>query len=631
MIKKQNGFFSPSIIIFIILGIGLITGILLADDYGRSRDEELHHQYALQTIEIYKGLREPTNTVANLRYYGPIFSVFVQLSGRLIERVSGWHYADVHHFLYYASFLLAVYSFYMLSLRITGSSAAAAAALVFASQPVLFGHSFINPKDIPFMAFFLYSIQVGLSQVDRYVEKGQQESHEKRLSVPNVKLAWKSLNPKRRYMLAVLAVFMLVVILDLVFFHTALGLAERTISRAYEGAAQPWINRLFQRVATDAYKTDLAFYLTRLESQYQFLRYPAAIGLLILTLCLFFRQLRLYPGRFWGILFAGIIAGLATSIRFFGLYVLVLIGLYMLLVSWRKTIRVLPIYGLAALLTTYLTWPFLWGAPVNRFIEVITEMSSFAWQGSVLYGGELFKAVDLPWDFIPRMMLLQLTLPVLILLLPGLYFTARQLLSASSGKKTYVIILLWLIPPLAAVMLPGTIFYDNFRQVLFLVPPIFIICTAGLGFLAEKIRLWPVKALVFFLAIFPGVLGIARLHPYEYAYYNALAGGISGAAGRYETDYWCTATREGIEYLNQEAPENTVIGYNKGLEQVMPFARTDLTVVMSNSDGSSAETPPDYIMLCLRGGLARSDQLTADAFYKVEKSGVPFLVIKEIH
>ncbi|MBN1267936.1 MAG: hypothetical protein JXA25_20760 [Anaerolineales bacterium] len=628
MIKKQNGFFSPSIIILIILGIGLITGILLADDYGQSRDEELHHLYALQTIEIYKGLREPANTIANLRYYGPIYSIFVQLAGQLVEKVSGWHYADAHHFLYYASFLLAVYSFYMLSLRITGSSAAAAATLLFASQPVLFGHSFINPKDIPFMAFFLYSIQVGLSQVDRYVEKGQQESHERKLSVQNVKLAWKSLNPKRRYMLAVLAVFMLVVILDLVFFHTALGLAERTISRAYEGAAQPWINRLFQRVATDAYKTDLAVYLNRLESQYHFLRFPAAISLLILALYLFFRQLHLYPGGFWGILFAGIAAGLATSIRFFGLYVLALTGLYMLLVSWRKTIRVLPIYGLAALLTTYITWPFLWSAPVNRFNEVITEMSSFAWQGSVLYGGELFKAADLPWDFIPRMMLLQFTLPVLILLLPGLYFTARQLLSASSGKKTYVIILLWLIPPLAAVMLPGTVFYDNFRQVLFLVPPVFLICTAGLGFLAEKIRLWPVKALVFFLAIFPGVLGIARLHPYEYAYYNALAGGISGAAGRYETDYWCTATREGIEYLNQEAPENAVIGYNKGLEQVRVFARPDMTVLTSNAGKENNAPPLDYILVCLRGRLSPSDPSGETVIYQVERDGVPFLIVK---
>jgi len=41
------------------------------------------------------------------------------------------------------------------------------AAALFATQPLLFGHAFINQKDTPFLAFFLISVVVGMHTVDR--------------------------------------------------------------------------------------------------------------------------------------------------------------------------------------------------------------------------------------------------------------------------------------------------------------------------------------------------------------------------------------------------------------------------------------------------------------------------------
>ena len=34
-------------------------------------------------------------------------------------------------------------------------------------------------------------------------------------------------------------------------------------------------------------------------------------------------------------------------------------------------------------------------------------------------------------------------------------------------------------------------------------------------------------------------VSMIRLHPYQYIYYNGLVGGIRGAQGRYELDYYC--------------------------------------------------------------------------------------------
>jgi hypothetical protein len=52
------------------------------------------------------------------------------------------------------------------------------------------------------------------------------------------------------------------------------------------------------------------------------------------------------------------------------------------------------------------------------------------------------------------------------------------------------------------------------------------------------------------LLLAPGIYGFIQLHPYEYTYYNSLAG---NPFRRYETDYWLTCYKEAVERL--DAPE----------------------------------------------------------------------------
>ena len=56
---------------------------------------------------------------------------------------------------------------------------------------------------------------------------------------------------------------------------------------------------------------------------------------------------------------------------------------------------------------------------------------------------------------------------------------------------------------------------------------------------------------------------MAANHPYYYLYYNELVGGLKGAYGNYETDYYYHSMREGAEWLKQhlenEAPGNPII------------------------------------------------------------------------
>ena len=144
------------IIILILLNIGFL--VLFGGDYGNSYDEQARYETAIKAIIQYTEI-EPSQNIGDK---GPIYFVTAKLGGDLVRMISpalsniqAWHYI---HFL---MFLLAVVGFYSICLAFLSPQAAFATALLFNTQPLLFGHAFINPKDIPFLSLFLLTIAVG--------------------------------------------------------------------------------------------------------------------------------------------------------------------------------------------------------------------------------------------------------------------------------------------------------------------------------------------------------------------------------------------------------------------------------------------------------------------------------------
>ena len=175
---------SREVTLLIIVGIGV--GLFLARDYGQSWDEYLHRVYAENTIEMYLGQRVPGDTVTDLRFYGPAFSVAWLLARNLLTGlISGLHSSDAGHFVYWLAFIPAPILVYELALRVASRKAALSSALLFASQPLIFGHAFVNPKDTPFMTAFLGSVWVGLWASDLLVDA----PHFRCLDVTFVKVA----------------------------------------------------------------------------------------------------------------------------------------------------------------------------------------------------------------------------------------------------------------------------------------------------------------------------------------------------------------------------------------------------------------------------------------------------------
>jgi hypothetical protein len=171
--------------------------------------------------------------------------------------------------------------------------------------------------------------------------------------------------------------------------------------------------------------------------------------------------------------------------------------------------------------------------------------------------------------------------------------------------------------------------YNNFRQVFFIVPPLFLIAGLGLDWLFQLIQRPLGRVLILFLILLPGLYANVTLYPYQYIYYNQLVGGVHGAYRVFELDYWDLAFKEGQSYINQTADANANIFVGDSKPSAQKFARPDL---IFNALGGRKKNweKYDYIIVSTA---ANSDERFAEfpTVFVVERAGVPFAYVKKPH
>ena len=159
---------TPIIVLFIVC---LIAGVFTFKDYGESWDESMVFDYANYSVQAYQYILHPQDLqqfpIDLNNYYGPAYFMFTSVSSDLIRVLNpSLSVIAVRHFVYFCTFLIGVLVLYLFSKRWMSKWAAFGVALLFATQPLMWGHAFINPKDTPFMVFFLTSVYLGFQMVD---------------------------------------------------------------------------------------------------------------------------------------------------------------------------------------------------------------------------------------------------------------------------------------------------------------------------------------------------------------------------------------------------------------------------------------------------------------------------------
>ena len=271
--------------------------------------------------------------------------------------------------------------------------------------------------------------------------------------------------------------------------------------------------------------------------------------------------------------YCGLAMGLALSIRIGGflLPAFLLAGLvFRLLPEGKQALAVLRRslsqrlilqVGIMAVVTWIVMiafWPFAHERPLLRPLETFFYMNAFPVSYPVLFEGAV-----LPSDQLPHRYLLQylgITTPPasLFLLIAGLLASIRMQMTQPRSREAFLCSMgqLWLFFPIAFVWVTRPNVYDGLRHFLFILPALCLF--AGLGATAilrlvggQGMRQALTAAALIGLLLLP-IKDLIGLHPYQMTYFNGLAGGLSGANARYETDYWATSYREAALWLNQK-------------------------------------------------------------------------------
>lgn len=212
-----------------------------------------------------------------------------------------------------------------------------------------------------------------------------------------------------------------------------------------------------------------------------------------------------------------------------------------------------------ALLVAFPIMAFFWPWVVQdarNFIEAILLFSKFSFDGKELFDGTVQLAADMPWYYVPLLLLYQLP-EGLIIGLPIVVFGLWWKDHKHPFTFALQILLCFVLVPLVWVLLTKPVLYNGIRHMLFIVPPIIVLISAG--FAALYTRLPPLVRIAALAALLVSwgvnIHTAHRLHPYQYAAFNHFIGGVKGAEGKFAVDYWGLSLKEAVEELTYELQE----------------------------------------------------------------------------
>ena len=590
--------------IIIVLGLSLLVGMLTLTHYGESWDDLSLQKYAAKSLDAYRtwsqqGIVEITEE--DLGNYGPSYVMAVAFGTQVLKDVSPLSKPDLRHLFYFITYLAGIWAFYALGTRWLTRNAALGATLLFITQPILWGHAFMNPKDTPFLAFFLLSVFFGFKMAD------------------DIKpLSFDSLTSSAKKTLALLTALWLVSVFLLFIFTDAFHAALTSLVHA----AQSGATNIISLTASDIHTAAPEIYI---QKYFTLFIHARAIYFLLFTSMFLYFHYRIHPSSFIiypSILLPAILLGFTTSIRILGPYAGLIVVFYALRTKGKQAIPSLAIYAVIAIVVMYLTWPYLWTDPIGHLFGSLKTMSAYPWRGQVLYNGIEYASTALPYSYLAVLFGIQLTEPVWVLSIVGFAVSISR--AARSEKRGLIeLTILWFIIPLLGFIILRSALYDNFRQIIFILPPVFWL--AGVTF--EKIRNTKWQIALVTLCLIPGIVGIVRLHPYEYIYYNSFIGGMDGAQGRFELDYWGTSYREAAEYVNKIAPANAVVWVEGPSHLFGLYAREDLKIY-SDHEAERADHY-DYVITTTRYNLDQTSYPNAKIIYKIARRDAILTVIKQ--
>jgi len=311
---------------------------------------------------------------------------------------------------------------------------------------------------------------------------------------------------------------------------------------------------------------------------------------------------------------SSVIFGLTLASRPMAFTVLFVIYGWLLLTQLHKihfdkskltiSLFLLPIIGITVF---FLAWPWLWLDPINNLLasaRFYQNRQMFA----LYFGIPLYTNNNLPWHYAIVMLAITTPIPILLFAIVGGIATLKRFWSLRDEAS--ILVLLWFGVSMIRSSLPNIFpVYNGTRLFTDAMLPLCILAGIGASSIYMYLHSHSIKysnfqhlmkvlsaIIIIGLITMPGFIAIYQIHPYEMSYYNELVGGVKGAYGKFDVDYWSQAWTQGARWLNEHAVRNAkiLIPIPTGFQIARYyFTRSDLEI----SDRTAFEEHVDYVMI----------------------------------
>jgi hypothetical protein len=284
-----------------------------------------------------------------------------------------------------------------------------------------------------------------------------------------------------------------------------------------------------------------------------------------------------------------------------------------------------------------MVWPWSVQEPLNPFRAIGYFSHFFEKPWREMYDGKAILVPDMPRTYLPTY--LGMKLPEILLLLGSLgvigclVASFRNSLSVRHRAALLLIALAFVIP-VGITVTTRPAMYNGIRHFLFVLPPLCVLGGLAGGWLLQRLASWsPLAALAGAALILCGFAlplhEMIELHPYQYAYFNNLVGGVRAANSRYMLDYW------GLSF-KQATDELLAVLEERGIET--PEGRRWVVAVCGPIPPANVELGPDFLLtgnpkgadFALVLGEFYCAELNAPELVKIEREGVVFARVYDI-
>lgn len=261
--------------------------------------------------------------------------------------------------------------------------------------------------------------------------------------------------------------------------------------------------------------------------------------------------------------------GIAINIRVAGIllipYLFIFVGIKYLVKSagkeklnlkeYAKPVIIIAVLGYLA---GSLFWPYGLKNPLTNPLTALSEMSNFKINLAQIWEGEKVMSGELPGSYLIKSFFITNTFA----LLGGMLLFIFLIRNTTKNTRSHII---WFVAftaffPLFYIIYKKSNVYHAWRHVLFIFPSVAVLVALGWSYLNKTITVGAKKfslglGLATILLIEP-IAFIIPTFPNTVTYYNAFAGGVDGAYGNYEVDYYYNSVKQCADYfIENELPK----------------------------------------------------------------------------